>query len=167
MTRHAAIPLVLLALLSVASAGCGGADEGATGSAGAASSVAPAGGEAPATTASGPASTTETAATDLRVQVWPAGRKAGASATVNLRCDPPGGDVPDPAAVCAALDGGPDPFAAPRDDVACTEVYGGPEEAEVTGTHRGRPVSLRLTRTNGCEIERWDAIVGALGGSTG
>jgi hypothetical protein len=99
------------------------------------------------------------------VQVWPAGRKAGASATVDLRCDPPGGDVPDAAAVCAALDGGPDPFAAPRDDVACTEVYGGPEEAEVTGTHRGRPVSLRLTRTNGCEIERWDAIVGALGGS--
>jgi hypothetical protein len=40
---------------------------------------------------------------------------------------------------------------------ACTELYGGPETATITGTLRGERVNLKLTRVNGCEIARWEA----------
>ena len=48
----------------------------------------------------------------------------------------------------------------------CTEIYGGPQTATVTGTFAGAKVSTALARTNGCEIGRWDALsalVGAAG----
>ncbi len=96
---------------------------------------------------------------DLAV-TW--GDGAGAGATWTLTCDPaagPAGDHPDPAAACAALPGAAtalDPL--PR-DVACTEIYGGPQTATVTGTLAGSPVTAELSRTNGCEIARWDALV--------
>ena len=35
---------------------------------------------------------------------------------------------------------------------ACTQIYGGPETAVVTGTIDGDKVDRRFTRTNGCEI---------------
>jgi hypothetical protein len=38
----------------------------------------------------------------------------------------------------------------------CTDLYGGPQTASVTGTLRGRPVSARFSRQNGCEISRWN-----------
>jgi hypothetical protein len=44
------------------------------------------------------------------------------------------------------------------DDVACTQIYGGPEEATIKGTIRGEKVDATFTRTNGCEIERWDRV---------
>ena len=34
----------------------------------------------------------------------------------------------------------------------CTQIYGGPETAHVTGTIDGMKVDRRFTRTNGCEI---------------
>ena len=40
---------------------------------------------------------------------------------------------------------------------ACTELYGGPQTATISGTLRGEPVDLELTRVNGCEIARWEA----------
>jgi hypothetical protein len=40
--------------------------------------------------------------------------------------------------------------------VACTEIYGGPQVAEVRGTFKGRRIQARFTRANGCEIDRWD-----------
>ena len=43
-------------------------------------------------------------------------------------------------------------------DVACTELYGGPEEATIKGTIRGEDVDATFSRTNGCEIARWDAV---------
>jgi hypothetical protein len=43
-------------------------------------------------------------------------------------------------------------------DVACTEIYGGPEEATIKGTIRGEDVDATFTRTNGCEIARWDRV---------
>jgi hypothetical protein len=41
-------------------------------------------------------------------------------------------------------------------DVACTQIYGGPETARVRGTLDGKPVDAHFSRANGCEIERWD-----------
>ena len=76
----------------------------------------------------------------------------------SLTCDPAGGTHPDPAAACAALGRLPDPFATTPPDRACTEIYGGPEVAEVTGTYRDRPAAARFARDDGCEIARWDAL---------
>ena len=55
-------------------------------------------------------------------------------------------------------------LAAPRDDAqACTQVYGGPEEARVTGTLRGEPVDMTIDRSDGCGIAAYDALFQALG----
>ena len=79
-----------------------------------------------------------------------------------LTCDPPGGDHPDPEAACRLLDGMAHPFAPLRTDRACTEIYGGPQTARVTGTYRGRSVDAEFKRTDGCEISRWDAYADLL-----
>ena len=63
-----------------------------------------------------------------------------------------------------------EPFAPVPSDQACTEIYGGPQTARVTGTFRGEPVDAEFDRTNGCEISRWDAYVDLLverGGANG
>jgi hypothetical protein len=51
--------------------------------------------------------------------------------------------------------------AVPKDQM-CTQVFGGPETATITGTWRGKPVMSRLSRINGCEISRWNALNGLL-----
>jgi hypothetical protein len=43
-------------------------------------------------------------------------------------------------------------------DVACTQQYGGPEEASIKGTIRGSEVDASFKRTDGCEINRWDKV---------
>ena len=40
--------------------------------------------------------------------------------------------------------------------VACAQVYGGPAQARVTGELRGAKVDARFSRTNACEIKRWN-----------
>ena len=40
----------------------------------------------------------------------------------------------------------------PEQDRACTQIYGGPQTARVTGTIDGVKLDRRFTRTNGCEI---------------
>lgn len=35
---------------------------------------------------------------------------------------------------------------------ACTQIYGGPQTARITGTIDGEQVDRRFSRTNGCEI---------------
>lgn len=55
-----------------------------------------------------------------------------------------------------------------RDDQVCTEQYGGPQEATVTGVVDGVSVDAAFTRTNGCEISAWDAakdVLSAAGGA--
>lgn len=44
----------------------------------------------------------------------------------------------------------------------CTQVYGGPETARVTGTIDGKKVDRRFTRTNGCEIADFTRASGLL-----
>jgi hypothetical protein len=39
---------------------------------------------------------------------------------------------------------------------ACTQIYGGPETARITGTIDGEKVDRRFSRTNGCEIADFD-----------
>ena len=47
--------------------------------------------------------------------------------------------------------------APPDKDRVCTQIYGGPETAHVTGTIDGEKVDRRFTRTNGCELADFDA----------
>ncbi|WP_285247319.1 SSI family serine proteinase inhibitor [Pseudarthrobacter sp. efr-133-R2A-89] len=78
---------------------------------------------------------------------------------------------PDPAAACAALKANPAIVApaAPGSDRTCTQQYGGPQKATVTGAVDGVAVESTFARTNGCEISAWDAakdVLGAAGGAS-
>jgi hypothetical protein len=95
---------------------------------------------------------------DLQITLWPEGRD-GESSTASLTCDPDGGTHPDPAMACAALDAHPEALHPVPGDVACTEIYGGDQVAEIQGIGRdGTNVRAILNRTNGCEIARWEAL---------
>jgi hypothetical protein len=83
-----------------------------------------------------------------------------------------GSTLPDPAAALAAVERfGEEAFFVPRRaDMMCTQQYGGPQVAVVTGTFHGRPVHSRFSLTDGCEIARWRSMAplfGATPGSTG
>jgi hypothetical protein len=43
-------------------------------------------------------------------------------------------------------------------NVACTEIYGGPQVARVAGILRGRRIGASFNRENGCEIARWNRV---------
>ena len=68
------------------------------------------------------------------------------------------GSHPEAEAACAHLAGLADPFAPLPDDVVCTEQFGGPQTAHVTGRWGGEPVDLELSRSNGCLIAQWDSL---------
>jgi hypothetical protein len=94
---------------------------------------------------------------DLTVTYWPAGR-GGESRSATLECDPDGGSHPDPVSACDALLKNEDALQRVAGDVACTEIYGGPQLATIAGTREGAGVHATLSRTNGCEIARWEAL---------
>ena len=105
-------------------------------------------------------------AADLTIVVDATGE--GATTTHTLTCDPTGGDHPDAQAACAAIAaGGPDAFEPTPMDVACTEQWGGPQTATVTGTVGGEAVNAEFSRTNGCEISRWAALEPLFGPDAG
>ncbi|WP_432487735.1 SSI family serine proteinase inhibitor [Kineococcus sp. SYSU DK018] len=86
---------------------------------------------------------------------------SGGTSTWTLTCAPDGtagGDHPDAAAACAALTAAQQPFAPVPKDRVCTQVYGGPQRATVTGTWGGEEVSATFERTDGCQIARWDRV---------
>jgi hypothetical protein len=103
--------------------------------------------------ASKPMPSSPASATHLEVEYWPQG-VGSESRRSTLDC-PPGSALE----ACRLLaSAGADLFAPVPKDVACNEIYGGPQVAEVRGTFRGRPVNARFNRTNGCEIERWNRM---------
>ena len=78
-----------------------------------------------------------------------------------------GSTLPDPAAALAAVERfGEEVFFVPRrPDMLCTQQYGGPQVAVVTGTFHGRPVHSHFSLTDGCEIARWRSLAPLLGGT--
>lgn len=46
------------------------------------------------------------------------------------------------------------PFAPTRRGVMCAQVYGGPQQATVVGTFRGKRISTAFAARNGCQISR-------------
>ncbi len=101
----------------------------------------------------------ETGTTDLTIRYWAQGRADGGTArTWTLRCAPARGTLPKPVAACAKLAALDRPFAPTSKDMVCTDLYGGPAEAIVSGRFEGRRIWARLTRTNGCEIGRFERV---------
>jgi hypothetical protein len=99
------------------------------------------------------------ARTDLRVTVWPQGRQGDApSQSWTLRCEPAGGTHPAAEAACRALAANERALRPVPPDVGCTQIFGGPQVARVTGTYRGNAITAWFNRTNGCEIARWDRL---------
>jgi hypothetical protein len=45
----------------------------------------------------------------------------------------------------------------------CTEIYGGPQHARITGTIVGAPVDISVARSDGCGIGDWEQLEWLLG----
>ncbi|MFF3783253.1 SSI family serine proteinase inhibitor [Streptomyces sp. NPDC001933] len=87
---------------------------------------------------------------------------AAADGTFELRCAPAGGSHPVAEQACGRLDElageGKDPFAPVPGDALCTLQHGGPATARITGTWQGRHIDTVFSRTDGCEISRWNNL---------
>jgi hypothetical protein len=92
---------------------------------------------------------------ELVVEVDADGEGAKAPKREEIRCktaeDPP----------CAGLTA--EVFEPTPRGTACTQEFGGPETATVTGTFGGRRVDAEFSRANGCEISRWEKAEPVLG----
>ena len=95
----------------------------------------------------------------LRITYWKDGLRQDESATWTLRCNPPRGSLARPGVACRRLAaGGTKLFAPLPKDIACTEIYGGPQRARIVGNVAGKRIWAMFQRTNGCEIDRWNRI---------
>jgi hypothetical protein len=45
----------------------------------------------------------------------------------------------------------------------CSQIYGGPQSAHITGTVQGQDVDLTVTRTDGCGTADWQTLQPLLG----
>lgn len=114
----------------------------------------------PLTACGGEGVAVEEVETAVVVTLWPDGEAEGSPLTAQLTCGPAIGSLPDNEAACMVLGSengraALDPVPA---DAMCTELYGGPAEARIVGMVAGEPVDARLSRVNGCEIERWQVL---------
>jgi Ca2+-binding RTX toxin-like protein len=78
--------------------------------------------------------------------------------TYTLRCRPASGTLPHRGIACTKLLRVQNPFAPVPRDQACTQIYGGPQQAVVIGAYGGKPVRTTFTRTDGCQIARWNRV---------
>jgi hypothetical protein len=93
---------------------------------------------------------------DLQIEISIRGSEAPTKVWT-LHC-PSGGTLPDAATACSKLAEVKDPFAPVPKGTACTQIYGGPEIAHVSGTFNGERVDTEFSRGDGCEIERWNRV---------
>lgn len=77
----------------------------------------------------------------------------------------------DPKAACDAVNAAADRLVElsdpNREPEMCTEIYGGPDTATITGAVDGEQVDAQVDRANGCGISDWDALEPLLGKPTG
>jgi hypothetical protein len=110
-----------------------------------------------ATCTSGSAGTSSRTA--LTVTYWENGMSSAHRKTWTLGCNPARGTLPRPAVACRRLAaGGVKLFASIPSDVACTQIYGGPQVARVVGTVIGKRVWATFSREDGCAISRWERL---------
>ena len=66
--------------------------------------------------------------------------------------------------VCLRLDSiSPSAFAPVPEEAICTQVYGGPATARVTGRLQGALVDAHFSLRNGCQIARWERLAWLVG----
>ena len=99
---------------------------------------------------------TRISATSLEISISAAGTD-GPTKLWTLSC-PGGGTLPRPTRACSRLEAVDKPFAPVPRNVACTAIYGGPQVADVRGRFHGRAVNAHFTRTDGCQINRWNKV---------
>lgn len=77
----------------------------------------------------------------------------------------PASTLPNAEAACSRLGelGAKFFTARPNKDVICTQQYGGPQTASITGDIDGTSVLAAFALTDGCEISRWDRVKDILG----
>lgn len=101
-----------------------------------------------------------TARTRLTITVW-ADPETPPRAW-QLQCDPPGGDHPNSATACEALERTPHPFAPVASGMVCAQIVAGPERATIEGLWRGDSVHATYKRTDSCQEARWQALADVL-----
>jgi Subtilisin inhibitor-like len=110
---------------------------------------------------------------ELAIMVKPSATEPAVNYTLVCRDGVPAPESKHPKAdvACAALKNNAALLSpAPKNtNRVCTEQYGGPETATVTGIVDGHPVDTAFARTNGCEIGAWSAakdVLGVTGGAS-
>jgi hypothetical protein len=82
------------------------------------------------------------------------GKGAGKPVTSELEC---ASEFKSKNQACLALSDNPAMLDPEKPGKICTEQYGGPQTATVKGTVNGKDVSASFSRTDGCQISRWEA----------
>jgi hypothetical protein len=91
---------------------------------------------------------------NLTVTVDSDGEQGAPAKQLELNCK-----APTDSAACGAAAGVSTADLAPTPkDQACTQIFGGPETASIKGTIRGNAVDATFSRSDGCEIARWERV---------
>lgn len=108
---------------------------------------------------------------ELAIMVKPSDTEPAVNYTLVCQGGTPSAESEHPAAeaACTALKEHPAILSPSTRNTAqaCTEQYGGPQKATVTGIVDETPVDATFSRTNGCEISAWNAAEAVLGASSG
>lgn len=108
---------------------------------------------------------------ELAITVKPSDTEPSLNYTLVCQGGVPSAESKHPAAqaACSALKENPSILSPSTKNTAqaCTEQYGGPQTATVTGIVDETPVDATFARTNGCEISAWNAAQPILGTSGG
>ena len=117
-------------------------------------------------TSPAPSSPSDGADAELTVEIDPG--NGSPTETYTLVCGSPAeGTHPDAEAACEHLRAMEEPFEPLAADLMCTEQYGGPQTARISGVWSGEPVDLELSRVDGCAIAQWDGLGPVLPGPVG
>jgi Subtilisin inhibitor-like len=107
------------------------------------------------------AGTTAASKTNLHITVTDG--TIGPAKHWTLRCDPPGGTHPNPAAACRILLSVKNPFG-PSSSVKmmCPMILASARRAVITGTYNGHRVHEEIV-DGGCDLLRWGKLKGIFG----
>jgi Subtilisin inhibitor-like len=104
---------------------------------------------------------------ELAIMVKPSDSEPAVNYTLKCRNGAPTNESHHPTAAkaCEVLKKNPGVLTPqPRGkDVVCTQQYGGPQTATVTGVVDGVPVNISFALRDGCEISQWNAAESILG----
>jgi hypothetical protein len=113
------------------------------------STAAPTAGSSSGTGSTGTVSSSKVS---LEVIFSPAGGRPARHWT--LRCAPPGGNSPDPAAACAKLVRWGNLFSPPKGHVMCPMIMASAQRVTVDGTYYGKKIHETVV-DGGCDLSRW------------